>query len=309
MKEGIFWQTFTGAISSEGVFNYLISTLNPSLTYWDYFVDWKKVYENVKQVEMDLNLLNYLIGKEDIEGAMKELFHDHPEVIRALPLLVAVRQNEIKILTEIRDGQFNYEDYVFNLRGKLSEEDIGRICLFVKKTGLADLFKRTRSLVDYVTGVEVGLDSHGRKSRGGAQMENVVKATVTDICMDTDLILLEQASPAMIKTHFQRDLHFQNVEKPPKRFDLAVKSGSQIYIIETNYYGGGGSKLKATAGEYEYLYKALSEVGFKFIWITDGQGWLTAREPLKNAFNTIDFVLNLKMAASGLLEHILVEQL
>ena len=48
---------------------------------------------------------------------------------------------------------------------------------FMRKTGLFDLMENhiVNNLVDYVTGIETGLDSNGRKNRGGHLMENLVE--------------------------------------------------------------------------------------------------------------------------------------
>ena len=99
------------------------------------------------------------------------------------------------------------------------------------------------------------------------------------------------------------------VDKSSRRYDFAVHNGQSLYLIETNFYGGGGSKLKATAGEYKALQDYLRKSGHTFIWITDGLGWKTTIRPLEEAFNHIDFVLNLAFVESGVLEHIIKENI
>lgn len=103
-------------------------------------------------------------------------------------------------------------------------------------------------------------------------------------------------------------MHLQ-VDRTDRQFDFAVKKDDTLYLIETNYYGGGGSKLKSTAGEYKALFDFLSRYNYKFIWITDGLGWKSTLKPLREAFDHLEYVLNLKMITSGVLEEILSKNL
>ena len=144
---------------------------------WDYFVNWEKVYKNIKPIEKELNLLNVLIGKENIEQEVFELIKEYPQVIKAFPFLIAYRDTQVSMLTDVTE--FLYKDYDFKSR-QLSNEDCQDLATFFIKSGLGDLVKdkKVKNLVDYVTGVEVGLDSNGRKNRGGTMMENIVETFV-----------------------------------------------------------------------------------------------------------------------------------
>ena len=157
--------------TSSEVFNYLTSNLNDSITYWDYFVNWEKVNRNIKDLEVDLNTLNYLVGKERIEDEFKALIARQNSIIRLIPILLASRKLNFKILTDFASGKLRYESFSFELKQKLTAEEIDSACRFAKETKLLDLFqnKRLKRIPDYVLGIEVGLDSNGRKNRGGTR--------------------------------------------------------------------------------------------------------------------------------------------
>ncbi len=90
-----------------------------------------------------------------------------------------------------------------------------------------------------------------------------------------------------------------------RRFDFAIWTKSKLVLIEVNFYSGGGSKLKATAGEYIELNQKLNEIGQTFVWITDGAGWRPTHLPLRNAFDQVDYIFNLDLLANGALEEVL----
>ncbi len=308
MKYSYFYKELLGCDSPQKVFVYLSATLNNSITYWDYFVNWEKVLGNVRDLEIDLNTLNYLIGKEDIENEFKYLFKRHPSLIRLIPVLLACREKSFRILTDFTAGQFTYEDFDFGIIRQINEDEIDKVYRFVQNTGLLQLFtqKTIKNVVDYVIGVEVGLDSNGRKNRGGTTMEKIVEALLKPICARNRLDYMIQASADKIKNNWGINLR---VDKSTRRFDFAIRYDNSLCLIETNYYGSGGSKLKATAGEYKALHDFLSADGHKFIWITDGAGWASTLKPLEETFNHIDCILNLDMVCKGILERLLKELL
>jgi type II restriction enzyme len=189
----------------EQVFSYLIDNLNSSITYWDYFVNWPKVIKNTKELEIDLNTLNYLVGKEDVETAFKELLKQQATIARLMPILLACRESDFQILVDFTNGKLSYENFTFIPRPKLTEEEIQLICRFASKTGLLEMFKDKiiRSVPDYVIGVEVGLDSNGRKNRGGTSMEKIVEGLLSAICAKHRFKYLRQATPADIRREFR----------------------------------------------------------------------------------------------------------
>ena len=293
-----------GLSSSKDVFNHLISTLKKSNTTWDYFVNWAKVFGGIKSIEVDLNILNYLIGKDNFDVEMKFLLGKHPSIVKVIPILLACRENNFEILADFTTGKLEFESFAFSSKNVLSSSDMDKIINFMKSSGLADLFtgKKIKNVIDYVTGIEVGLDSNGRKNRGGTTMESIIEVFLNGLCEKNKYRCLKEATAGKIKDVFGVDVP---VDKSSRRYDFVVHNGKSLYLIETNFYGGGGSKLKATAGEYKALQDYLRKSGHTFIWITDGLGWKTTIRPLEEAFNHIDFVLNLAFVENGVLEHII----
>ena len=292
-----------GCDDSQQVFFFLINTLKNTLTKWDYFVNWAKVFDNIKDIEIDLNTLNYLIGKENIEDEFLILLEKHPTITRLIPILIACRKSKFEILCDYDKNNFKYEDYDF---GDIELTEKTKVLQFAKSTGFLDLLKnkRIKSIIDYVIGVEVGLDSNGRKNRGGTAMEDVVEFFVKDICDKKDFTYIREATAKKIKEKWGIDL---KVDKSSRRIDFAINNNDKLFLIETNFYTGGGSKLKSTAGEYKSMFDFWKNDGHEFIWITDGAGWITTRLPLEETFNYTDYILNLEMVSKGLLEVIVMD--
>jgi type II restriction enzyme len=305
MKKLEFYKQILNLDSEEQIFNFLISNLKPSNMVWSYFVNWDKVFRNIKEIEIVLNNLNYLIGKEDFDNEFRFLLKENPKIANIIPALVVrdgKNTKEFKILVDYNNKKLTYENYDFS-KQDISDVDIERYLLFVKETGLKHLIvsKKIKNLVDYMIGVEAGLDSNGRKNRSGNSMENIVEVFINDICRKNNFTYLKQANAKKIKQEFNIDVP---VDKSSRRYDFVVNNGKTLFIIETNFYGGGGSKLKATAGEYRNLSKTLDKQ-YPFIWITDGLGWNTAVNPLLEAFNDNDYIFNLKMLEENILSYII----
>ena len=295
---------------ANSVFRYIIDNLKPSLLVWSYFVNWDKVFGNVKDVEVNLNILNYLIGKNDFEKELEYLLKNHPTVASTIPLLVVRDGSNTKnfsILVDYSKKKFVYEEYNFGI-SSATESDIKKIITFVDKSGLKRLFteKKIKNVVDYVIGVEAGLDSNGRKNRSGHAMEDVAEFFIADVCKKHDFKYLKEANAAEIMSSFGINVP---VDKSSRRYDFVIKTPRDLYLIETNYYGGGGSKLKATAGEYKHLNNTIKNTPYKFVWITDGLGWRTTHLPLLETFNNNDYLLSLAMLENGVLERIVVDGL
>lgn len=292
-----------GAKDPDEAFKYLLNTLQDSIRTWDYFVNWSKVMGNLKDIEVRLHLLDYLIGKADIEKEFAQLLRTYPEVLETIPILLACREAQFKVLTSFENQAFKYKDFSFTRGQSLSEAQITAAVEFAAKSGFLDKLKSKRltSVVDYVIGVEVGLDSNGRKNRGGSTMEDIVKSQLELVCERNGFEFMEQANAKKLKDKWQK---FITVDVSSRTIDFAVLSRNRLYLIECNFYGGGGSKLKATAGEYRTMATQWSSGGHVFIWITDGVGWRTAERPLREAFDEIDFIMNLNMVSRGLLEDV-----
>ena len=288
-------------------FDILISTLSESIFTWDYFVDFRKIKKNVKQFEKELNILNYLIGKDNIEEEFINLIEEYPNIRKALPLLIAVRKSKLKETSIINDIETlipENKSYIFY--DELNQHIKNELLIFFKNSGLKDIFKNKhiKNLVDYCFGVEVGLDSNSRKNRTGDLMEEIVAKFLYKFCQENkEFSFIKQATKKRIKDEFDYKI---DIDKNNRKFDFALYNSfsKKLYLIEVNYYSVGGSKLKATAGEYQYLNDFLKNQGIYFIWITDGKGWLTALNSLEETFNHNDYVINLYMLKNGILNKI-----
>ena len=288
-------------------FGDLKETFQESIFTWDYFTNFEKVKVNVKKVEKELNLLNYLIGKENIEDEFLTLIEEYPKIRVALPLLIAIRKDKLSnmpIITDMDSLIAENKKYIFY--DELTDNIKDELLIFFRESGLKDIFKNKhiKNLVDYCFGVEVGFDTNARKNRTGTLMEDIVSNYLKEFCNENnDYAYIEQATQKRIKEFFNYEIE---IDKSSRRFDFALynKEINRLFLIEVNYYSGGGSKLKATAGEYKGLNNFIKSQGIEFIWITDGKGWLTALNPLEETFNHNDYVINLDMVKSGILEEI-----
>ena len=241
------------------------------------YVDFPKVAANVETISIKLNQLNYLIGQEDMAKAVERLWEENPKVFSVLDILIAVRTKDKKKAIDENGNIHLVSDYF------TSPEQVTK---FLNDTGLTEVFqkKQIRNLVDYVFGVEVGLDSNARKNRGGHIMEELVANIFDKHGISYDQEVYYTNFPEIVKA-----LGADN-----KRFDFVVKSKDKTYLIEANFYTGGGSKLNEVARSYSELAPKINAVlGFEFVWITDGIGWESARNKLEEAFAHIPSVYNL----------------
>lgn len=279
-------------------FNNLITTFKSSIKTWDYFVNWNKVFSNSSELEIALNKLNYLLGKENLKEEFVKLYSSNVDIVKALPVLLAVRENKLEVFDKAtKNSEF------FDFTGK--EKGADKYFEFLDKSGLARLFQKDgiKNLVDYVMGVEVGLDSNGRKNRGGTLMEEITGAFLTDFCSKNEYECLAQARPSAIKAKWGFDI---KVDKSERSFDFAIYNtkSKKLKLFEANFYNGGGSKLKAVCGEFRSLYDELKAQDIDFIWITDGLGWNTTKRPLEETYNHNEYVFNLNMLEAGALNEL-----
>jgi len=288
-------------------FEELTSTFKESIFTWDYFTNFEKVKKNIKKIEKELNILNYLIDKDNLDDEFIELIKEYPNIRKALPILIATRKEKIsnmEVITDVTTLVSENKKHIFydDLTKKIEEE----LLLFFNESGLKDIFqdKHIKNLVDYCFGVEVGLDTNARKNRTGSIMENIVSSYVRSFCFNNkDFYLIEQATKKKIEDILNFDL---KIDKNNRIFDFALfdKPKNKLYLMEVNYYSSGGSKLKATAGEYKSLNNLLRYQEVTFIWVTDGKGWLTALNSLQETFEHNDHVINLNMLKNNILDDI-----
>ncbi len=292
-----------GILSENAALEYLLSTPKDTIRTYDFFVAWEKVLGNVSKIEVSLNILNTLIGKDDIAIKLKNLIKEYPEVVPVIPLLIAVRGKSIKVADLGGDIE-----YSFSKMKSYTDEEIDKIVFFAEKSGLLAVIsdKSIKNLVDYAIGVEVGLDTNARKNRSGTAMENLTEVYVKAICDKYNYSYISQATASKIKEVFGKDV---NTDTADRHFDFAIDTGAMLYLVEVNYYSGGGSKLKSVCGEFSTLFGLVKNDTTGFIWVTDGEGWQTAKRPLAETFNVTDYVMNINMIEQGLLEEIITKGL
>ena len=281
------------------VFETWLSGFRNSIADYGYYTDFEKVYRNVDGIKVELSILNSLIGEKNIEAKFEELIAKYPETLKCIPILLAVRANEIYAIDG--DGEFTYK---FN-KQNLSVEQYK---VFMRKTGLFDLIQNhiINNLVDYATGVETGLDSNGRKNRGGHLMENLVESYIQKAGFEKGKTYFKEMYISQITDKWGIDLSaISNSGKTEKRFDFVIKTDNMIYGIETNFYGGGGSKLNETARSYKTLALETDTIDdFTFVWFTDGKGWTRARHNLEETFEVMEHVYSIDDMENGIFEKV-----
>ncbi len=286
-------------------FNSWLESFRDSIADYGYYIDFEKVHRNVDNIKVELNILNSLIGSKNIEVDFENLMRKYPEVLKCIPLLLAVRANEIYCQDENGGHlfQFDFRKYPPN-----SHVHYEKYKYFMRETGLFDLLENhiVNNLVDYATGVETGLDSNGRKNRGGHLMEDLVESFIEKSGFIKGVNYFKEMYIHQITDKWDIDLSaISNKGKMEKRFDFVVKTPNMIYGIETNFYGSGGSKLNETARSYKTLAWETEEIdGFTFVWFTDGKGWTSARNNLEETFDVMQHIYNIKDLEDGVISEV-----
>lgn len=262
-------------------FDLFMSQLQETNQALDFFCDFDKISANVAEIEMSLNTLNYLIGKENLSHSINEIWQRDSKVFEVLGILIAVRDEGKKPVVDSKGNVVLLKSYF---------ESANKVYEFLQETGLAEIFysRRIKNLVDYVFGIETGLDTNARKNRSGHVMEN----TVAKIFKENNIKFRQE----VYSSEFP-ELSVLGTDE--KRFDFYIKTTNKKYLIEVNFYSGGGSKLNEVARAYTELAPKVNSVkGFEFVWITDGVGWKSARNKLEEAYHSIPNVYNLTNISS-----------
>lgn len=257
-------------------FDLFMSQLAETNATLDFYTDFLKIRENVRSIEIKLNTLNYLIGKEDLDAAVKELWENDKRVFSILDILIATRQDQHKKYLDEKGKPHLVHELLNSYEGVMT---------FLNETGLTDVLKNKdiKNLVDYVFGVEAGLDTHARKNRSGDITELLLHRILTANGIEHRREVYSREFPA-IKEALGTD---------EKRFDFVIKTKRCTYLIEVNFYSGGGTKLNEVARSFSGIAPKVNSVeGFEFVWVTDGQGWNSARNKLEEAYNEIDRMYN-----------------
>lgn len=269
-------------------FDEWLARFRASISTYDYYVDFSKVIQKVEEIKIELNILNSLIGSKNIEDDFEKIITKYPETLSCIPLLLAVRENKIYAQDEAGAFLYNFREMNYNVE---------QYKVFMKKTGLFDMIANhlVNNLVDYALGIETGLDSNGRKNRGGHQMENLVEQYIVSAGFTRGINYFKEMYLNDIEKRWNIDLSaLSNQGKATKRFDFVVKTDNMIYAIETNFYSGGGSKLNETARSYKMLSQEADTIsGFTFVWFTDGIGWKSAKGNLRETFEVMEHIYSI----------------
>ena len=269
-----------------------LGTFKDNISDYKYYINFDKVYKNVEENKVEFNMLNSLLGSKNIEEDFINLVTKYPEVLKCIPILLEVRNMEIPAMDE--EGAFIYNFKKMN-------QSLEQYIVFMNKTGLFDLLanRGVTNIIDFVLGVETGLDSNGRKNRGGHLMEDLIEG------------YLKSEGVEYYKEMYLKDVEekwgvnlssLSNNGKSAKRFDFVVKTNNMIYGIETNFYTSGGSKLNETARSYKMIAEECKNIqGFKFVWFTDGKGWTSAKKNLEETFDVLDSMYNINDVENGVM--------
>lgn len=288
-------------------FSTWLSGFRDSIADYGYYIDFEKVHRNVDNIKVELNILNSLIGSKNIEVDFENLMRKYPEILKCIPLLLAVRANEIYCQDENGGHLFQFD---FGKYPPNSHAHYERYKYFMRETGLFDLLENhiVNNLVDYATGVETGLDSNGRKNRGGHLMEDLVESFINKAGFIKDKTYFKEMYIHQITAKWGIDLSaISNQGKMEKRFDFVVKTPGMIYGVETNFYGSGGSKLNETARSYKTLALETDTIeGLTFVWFTDGKGWTSARHNLEETFDVMQHIYSINDMENGIINEVFI---
>ena len=265
------------AAHTEKEFKTFMSQLKETNQSLDFFCDFDKINSNVENIRLSLCMLNSLIGSTNLRASVETIWNRDKTAFNVMDILIAVRsEGKKKVLNSL--GECVVLDTLFH--------SVDGVMEFLTDTGLADVFQTQKitNLVDYVFGVETGLDSNARKNRSGHVMEDVV----ADLFADNGITYRKEVYSS------EWSALTQALGEDEKRFDYVVETPNKIYLIEVNFYSGGGSKLNEVARAYSEIAPKINAVeGFEFVWITDGIGWNSAKNKLQEAFYTIPSIYNL----------------
>ncbi len=258
-------------------FDTFISQLQETNQTLDFFCDFAKIGHNVDEIKLSLCVLNSLIGTTDLKKSVQTIWNRDKSAFLAMPILIAARDDGNKMILNVRKQCVKLNSMFHSVEAVVE---------FIESTGLGGLFRdrKIHDLVDYVFGIETGLDTNARKNRSGHVMENMVAGILTQHGISFRQEVCSSEWPKIM----------QVLGDDEKRFDFVVESPSKTYLIEVNFYSGGGSKLNEVARSYSEIAPKINSVqGFEFVWITDGIGWKSAKNKLQEAFAVIPSIYNL----------------
>ncbi len=297
-----FYKTHLNLSTIDEICKGLSDTLIETNYTYDFFVNWAKVTRNRDVFKYELALLKSLKHCSNPVSEMKALINKYPEVIKVIPILLACRDGLLKVLNSIETG-LQYNSFDFS-KSRYDTKEIESIVMFTKKTGLLDILCQMDSAIDYLLGVEVGLDTNARKNRSGLFLEKMVTETLGELSTrNSELVFIEQKSFGHVENEY-------NVKIPAslrdRKFDYVVINGGKATNIEVNFYSGTGSKPSEIVSSYTDRNRVLTSAGWKFVWLTDGMGWKKMQRPFHVGIENIEYVINAQLLRKGILEKIIL---
>ena len=258
-------------------FNKFMSQLQETNQTLDFFCNFDKIAANVDNIKLSLCMLNSMIGTNDLRRSVETIWNRDRSAFSVMDILIAVRSEGKKVVLNSAGDCIILDELFTSIDGVME---------YLEETGLADLFrqKKINDLVDYVFGIETGLDSNARKNRSGHVMEGMVARI-----LDKNGVRYRQEVYSSEWSEITKVLGDDE-----KRFDFVIQTPKKTYLIEVNFYSGGGSKLNEVARSYSDIAPKINSVpGFEFVWITDGIGWKSAKNKLQEAYSIIPSIYNL----------------
>lgn len=301
MADLSIYRKFYDIKATTDLVNKFQETLMVSNKTFSYFVDWPKVKENIQRYDYEINILNYLIGSTNVQAKLKEILGKNPEVLPVIPLIIAVRDSEINVIEDPVKPTETMKQFNFDRKDKLSEKEIEKIVSFCEKSGILKLFSdfKIKNLRDFLLGVETGLDTNARKNRSGMAMESLISPILDKI---KGVKIIKQKT-------FKYLEETEKIKIPQKlsnrKFDYVIINKDKYFNMEVNYYDGQGSKPQEIVDSYINRRNELVKESWGFIWLTDGVGWRGGTSQITNAFNDMEYVLNIEFARKGILEEII----
>lgn len=301
-----FYQKYLKVESLDDVASQFRESLIPTNRSPEFYVDWRKVRKNIDSIKTELALWDSLINSKNITDDFKKLIKGYPEVLKTMPILIAIRELEFPVITDFFGPKESIKRYNFNRRKgeSLSQIEITDYALLAEKSGVLSLFSMVRNFHDYVMGVEVGMDTNARKNRSGDAMELAIKPLIESMAQKQGFDFLFQKKFKVLEKKF-------GVTPPSdlanRKSDFIIHKNGKVVNIEVNYYSGSGSKPEEIVDSYINRKNELTENNMGFIWITDGDVWNTSHNQLKKGFDKLEYLLNLDFTRNGMLEGALRE--
>ncbi len=296
-----FYKKNLGISNVDELCKALTDTLIETNYTYDFFVNWDKAVNNRDIFKYELALLKSIKGSSSPETDFTSLLEKYPEVVKVIPVLLACREGILKVIDSIED-LLQHKTFNFN-KSHYKPSEIKEIVRFARKTGLLKVLCEMDSATDYLLGVEVGLDTNARKNRSGIFLEKMVTELLENLASrNSNLTFVAQKTFSYVEAR-------HGIEIPPtlkdRKFDYVVINKGVATNIEVNFYGGTGSKPSEIVNSYINRGEVLSSAGWKFVWLTDGQGWKRMQRPFHLGVNGISYVINAHFLRQGLLERII----